>query len=608
MRRALTLAIFTAAAAWGQPAAPDPAVLSSRFAAARQAESEQNYEKAAGEYQQMLKLYPDAIPEIYQNLGIVYYLQRRYEEAIATFRDGIRRKRLMQGAQLFLGISLLATGQAGQAVTHLKVAHQLRATPETRNYLAAAFLQTSDLSRALPVLRSQLEYPHERQVALYRLGEVYLRMANEDVKVLTDQTPDLKFGHVLAGRIFEMQEFYQLAAKEYTQAARLDAGNASVFLSLARLLLILGEERPAEIALERYRMLVPEDRAATINRTHLPKGELADVGVPVAYEKELQSLPAIDPADARLPLHEAEVRRAARALVRTDPSGLGKKALEAFEQKRWPEAVRLLERLGRVSGQWIVPYLRARANVLGEDYLAAWKTSEAHLARWLSVPSVRMLHWEIVQQLGLQSFDQLLREFPDSAHAHFVKARSLNIRGKREALDEFKAAISADPTQPELRISLADYYLANSQYNEALAACEEELKLDPYSAAARARIGRIYVELRRPEDAIPRLLEVLKKNPGDAETRAELARGYELRGDPAKSLEEYLVALKQDPSLTRLHYVISRLYRRLGQPEQARWHIARFQESEQSQRRQLRERVERFQKGKAMSPAPDREE
>src|SRR5579862_4112806 len=51
------------------------------FAQAKSAEASQEFDKAIEQYELILKRYPSAVPEIYQNLGLVYYLTRRYDDS-----------------------------------------------------------------------------------------------------------------------------------------------------------------------------------------------------------------------------------------------------------------------------------------------------------------------------------------------------------------------------------------------------------------------------------------------------------------------------------------------------------------------------------------------
>src|SRR5439155_4691544 len=122
-----------------------------------------------------------------------------------------------------------------------------------------------------------------------------------------------------------------------------------------------------------------------------------------------------------------------------------------------------------------------------------------------TVPAVQMLRWEIFEQLGRTYYGQLLGHYPYSFRAHVVRARILDAQDKPEALDEYKAALAANPTQAGARLDLAYYYLANANIPQALSECQQVLGLNPYSGDAKACVGRIYVEMRQPDQALPLL-------------------------------------------------------------------------------------------------------
>ncbi|MBM3786529.1 MAG: tetratricopeptide repeat protein [Acidobacteria bacterium] len=613
----LLLVLFLAAqACLGQAgvasADTDGQFIEQRFSAARQAENLRDYPKAEAEYRAILAKFSDRIPELYQNLGVVLYLQKRHEDAIGVFQEGIRRNRRMQGAQLFLGICLLAVERYKEALPHLQAAHAIGATPETRKYLAIAHIQTGNLEGARQLLLARLRAGEDLQATLYQLGDLYLRIANQEVHRLTDQAANLRFGHLLAGRIFEMQDFHQLASREYLHAVQLDPANAAALLALSRALFILGQEQPARVALERYNALLPDAPHPGWNAADLPKASLTDVGAPVEYGKILASLPTVTEADCFLPLLDRDVREAVRVRTRTDRTGAWKDVARHLRVGRWAAAAPVIRKLGTPAGTvpsrdgWVARYLLVRQLMESDDYAGAEAAFEPLRIEPAPSPAIRLLRWTLVQHLSLFYFDRLLREYPGSAHAHFVQARTWRIRGKREALDEFRAAIAADPEQPEIRMALASYLLSNAEYDEALAVCQEELRLNPYSTAAKGCIGRVHIEQQRPELGIQMLEEVLRRNPGESELRSELARALEMTGETTRALEQYETALSRDPSLTRLHYVLSRLYRRAGQPDQAQRHLRLFQQSEENRHSRLREQVERFQSGDPARPAAEK--
>src|SRR6266568_3773491 len=106
----LLLCIMSSSALLGQTSELSPAAekfIEEHFSEAKHAEAFQQFAKAIEEYDLILRRYPSAVPEVYQNLGLVYYLLHRYDEAIGVFERGIRLKPAMIGARLFLGSSYL---------------------------------------------------------------------------------------------------------------------------------------------------------------------------------------------------------------------------------------------------------------------------------------------------------------------------------------------------------------------------------------------------------------------------------------------------------------------------------------------------------------------
>ena len=113
----ILLGLFATASA---PAAQNASegLAQQHFQAAQAAERKGDYEQAAAEYREILKLYPD-LPEVYNNLGVVYYVQGKNAEAIAAFQKVLAAKPDALGANLFLGMAYLRTNQYSNALAPL---------------------------------------------------------------------------------------------------------------------------------------------------------------------------------------------------------------------------------------------------------------------------------------------------------------------------------------------------------------------------------------------------------------------------------------------------------------------------------------------------------
>jgi tetratricopeptide (TPR) repeat protein len=550
------------------------------------------FPSAAEHYRAILQKYPRAVPEIYQNLGLVLYLDKKYAEAVAVFESGLKLKPGMTGSRLFLGASYVLTERPEQALPHLRSAHKANPVQESAMYLGLALHSLRRYQEAAPYFQHALGLSEKPDYFLHLLGITYLKTAEQISNTLSQQFPESKYEHIMLAKIVDAQQFYQVSAKEYLEAAKLDPMNASLFLPLARWLVVLGLEEAAELAFERYRQLLPSERDAKLDRSDLPKRELADVGIKVDYLAELKAFPVVSSPPA--PQFTAEINAAIQKRLAADPTGKWKKTAKLLSEAKWSEAIATLASIRPGPGDWLPDYLLAAVWLVQDDPLKAEAANAKLKAVGDSAAPILLLRWEIYRQLSHQHLQRLIDEYPNSAWTHFAKARNLDAQGKREAREEYQAALRADPSLPEIRIALADFHASNSNLEEALALCQQELELNPLSSAAKLRIGRIYIGLRQPEKGIAFIEEALENDPADPDIHADLARGLELQGNIEKAIAEYSRALELDPSLNRLHYVLARLYRRIGKPELAQRENELFQKNEASARQVLLERTRKL--------------
>ncbi|MBM3739255.1 MAG: tetratricopeptide repeat protein [Acidobacteria bacterium] len=599
--RTFMLVLWTSAPLAAQPGTLSTAgeeFVSEKFQAAKQAEASRNFPVAIENYSAILRKYPDAIPEVYQNLGLVQFLDRRYIEAIVTFERGIKLRPAMAGSRLFLGASYVLAGKPDRALPHLRFAHQASPSQESAMYSGLALHALRRYQEAAPYFRFALSLSTNPDYFLHLLGICYLRMSEQLGNEISRRFPESTYEHTMLARIVDAQQFYQVAAKEYLEAAKLDPLNASLFLPLARWLAVLGLDAAAELAFDRYRRLLPSEAGVSLDRRDLPRRDLADVGIKVDYLAELAGLPPVIAPLPPAPQFNAAINtELSRRIAAAGTAGdVWKQAAALIAASRWPNAAKVLETLRPPPGDWLRDYLLASVLLLGDDAVQA----EAVAARIKLPPSVAasapvlLLRWEICRLLSFQSFQRLTDEHPSSAWTRFARARNLDAQGKREALDEYNAALEADPGLPEIRIALADFHVSNSNFQEALALCQKELELNPLSTAARIRIGRIHIGLRQPDKGIPFIEEALKNDPADPDAHADLARGLELTGDVPKAIAAYARALELDPSMNRLRYVLARLYRKIGRPDLAERENRLFQKNEESARQLLLERTRKL--------------
>ncbi|MEO7649753.1 MAG: tetratricopeptide repeat protein, partial [Bryobacteraceae bacterium] len=505
MFRCLLLLMVVCAAA-AQPLDDQAAAfIQIHFLAAKRAETQSDFSTAEQEYKTILQKYPKAIPEVYQNIGLVYYLQRKYPDAAAAFVDGLKLNPTMEGARLFLGSSYLFLEQPAKALPHLEAVQKHKASVESSTYLGLAHVALRKYETALPYFKRALDLAEAKADYLYLVGDTYLKLSEQVANGIAEKHPGSEYDQFITAKILDGQEFYQPAVRHYLLAARKDPENASVFYLLARVFFSLGLEEPGQLALGRYRQLMPLDSQAKLDPSTVTRKDAADVGLKIDYAAVLRALPAVE-STPPLALIPSSVNVELRKRFQTPGA---RAALDHLARGRWQEGIQALGRIPPAVSGWTGDYLAAMAHFWKDDYGAAERIVTRRTFAALPHPAAQTLRWQVFHELSLINFQRLLEEHPESSRGHFVKARMYQGQGKKEALEEYQAAIAAGPNQLGMRTALADYLLSTSKYTEAIDASNGELELNPHSAEAKGILGRIYTQLRQPEKAMPHLEAVL---------------------------------------------------------------------------------------------------
>jgi tetratricopeptide (TPR) repeat protein len=447
-------------------------------------------------------------------------------------------------------------------------------------------------------LQVALETGDDKETVLYLLGEEYFRLAKGVAEDLIARRPDTAWDNLVIARIFDSQQFYHVGAQAYLKAIHKDPWNAATLLRLARMLALLGQEAASGLLVERYRQLAPWERERQFDESTIPAAAGTKGGGSTDFEQEIRSLPVVDPSRLPLaPLLPTTVNELLRQRRSADRTGKWKPAIRQFAELQSKEAIAALKGLATGPNDWLPAYLIAYAHLWSDDLANAEQALHSPVMAAQTDPAVLVLRWEVYEQMGRAHYQRLLDQYPNSARAHFVRARILDAEEKPEAVGEYQAAIAANPKQTGIRLALADYYMLNARIPDALALCRQELEIDPYSVDAKACMGRIYVDLRQPDEALPYLQAAAKAMARDASIHSALGRLYELKSDLEKAAAEYRKALALDPSQNKLHYLLAAVYRRSGKDALADKEDELFQRAGMAEREQHINFVQRYYKG-----------
>jgi tetratricopeptide (TPR) repeat protein len=150
-----------------------------------------------------------------------------------------------------------------------------------------------------------------------------------------------------------------------------------------------------------------------------------------------------------------------------------------------------------------------------------------------------------------------------------------------KAIEEYRAAIEADPTSEYLTSGLAELYAKTGRIRDAVLEAQDILKRDPSNIEAHKLLGRIY--LRSLGDmqsgnngsgsvlklAIEQYEQIVKIEPDNVDDRLLLGRLYRLNNDLQKAESEFKTAVKLQPDSEEAVTTLAYLYNEEGDASRA---------------------------------------
>lgn len=233
------------------------------FFAAREAEKRGDLDTAATEYRAVLTLSPE-LAEVSSNLGLVYYLQRKDEEAAKAFQAALRRKPDLLPANLFLGMVHVRSNQYQKSIEPLKKAISLNPN-EMRAYvnLGLSYIELGRDEDALKVLQKASElWPRDVEV-LYNLGTVYTRLMAATYRKMAEVDPDSHRVHQLLGASYEARKDTRKAIEEYKLAIAQKPDLPGLHYALGNVYWKEGDLEKAEEELLKELKIAPENYLTT---------------------------------------------------------------------------------------------------------------------------------------------------------------------------------------------------------------------------------------------------------------------------------------------------------------------------------------------------------
>jgi tetratricopeptide (TPR) repeat protein len=212
---------------------------------------------------------------------------------------------------------------------------------------------------------------------------------------------------------------------------------------------------------------------------------------------------------------------------------------------------------------------------LGEYAAAApyLKQAAAHDPQNLSL-RLALAHsclWAKQYQCVLDTYHEILMLNAESAEADMLAGEALDeMKDTTGAIQQFRAAVKANPKEPDAHYGLGYLLWIQKQYAEAASEFQAELANNPNHVLALTYLGDAQIRLKHPEEARPLLEKALRMDAGQELAHLDLGILFADAGRYDDALRELQAAAKLDPNDVNVHWRLGRLYRSMGKKDEAK--------------------------------------
>jgi len=179
--------------------------------------------------------------------------------------------------------------------------------------------------------------------------------------------------------------------------------------------------------------------------------------------------------------------------------------------------------------------------------------------------------WSKQYQCVMDVYHEILALNPDSAEADMIAGEALDeMKDNAGATNMFRAAVKANPKEPNAHFGLGYLLWTQKIYPEAATELEAELANDSNHVQAMEYLGDTLIQLNQPDQARPYLEKTVKLDPSQPLAHLDLGILLSDAGDNEKAMRELLEAEKLKPDDVNVHWRLGRLYRTMGKKDEAR--------------------------------------
>jgi len=179
--------------------------------------------------------------------------------------------------------------------------------------------------------------------------------------------------------------------------------------------------------------------------------------------------------------------------------------------------------------------------------------------------------WSKQYQCVLDVYHEILLLNAESAEADMLAGEAMDeMKNHAGAAEQFRAAVKADPREPNVHFGLGYLLWGLMQYEEASQEFQAELANNPEHAQALAYLADTDIRLSQPEPAPPLLEKAIRIDPKIELAHLDLGILYSNAGRKDDALRELKIAEKLSPDDENVHWRLGRFYQATGRKDEAK--------------------------------------
>ncbi len=174
-------------------------------------------------------------------------------------------------------------------------------------------------------------------------------------------------------------------------------------------------------------------------------------------------------------------------------------------------------------------------------------------------------------QCVLDVYREILNLNPESAEADMLAGEALDeMKNPTGAIEQFRAAVKANPREPNVHFGLGYLLWTQNQFDEAAQEFRAELVNVPDNAQALTFLADCDIQLGDSADALPFIEKAIQLDSSIARAHMDLGILYAGSGRQEDALREFKTAVKLTPADANVHWRLARLYQSMGRTEEAK--------------------------------------